>query len=477
MNAENGAAHPTSPWWRRFLGVKARSAVAATVIVAVALAVSAVALTVLLRQSLTDSVDAAVGSAVRDVSTQLQSSAGVDAGATDALSGVIRVASRQGTLVQVLSPSGAVVAASADIDGEPPLAAQLMASGDRVLEDGKLPVEEEDTFRVVKAGIATDAGTFTVIAAQSLERVNASTSTVLSLLAIGYPLLLVVVGTSTFWFVGRSLRPVEAIRTKVASIGGRELTERVPVPRAQDEVARLAVTMNEMLDRLEAAQLSQRRFVADASHELRSPIATLKTIAEVTLAHPERTDSAVVSEGFLAETTRLERLVSDLLLLARADESGFPIDRLEVDLDDVLNAERDRVRSTTNLTVTARVSALQVSGNPHQLAQALRNLVDNAIRHARTEIDLVLYTEGDNAVIEVVDDGPGIPEADRTRVFDRFVRLDESRERGGGGSGLGLAIVQEIVHAHGGVVMVADTEVGAALRVRLPLKKGSAVIG
>jgi signal transduction histidine kinase len=457
--------------------VKARSAVAATAIVAVALVMSAAALIVLLHQSLMDSVDTAINSTVRDVSAELRSPAGGDASATEALRSLIRVASRQGTLVQVLSPSGAVVAVTADLEGEPPLSPQLTTAGDRVQEERKLPVGEEDTFRLIKAGVATDAGTFTVIAAQSLERVNASTTTVLSLLAIGYPLLLVIVGASTFWFVGRSLQPVEAMRAKVAGIGGRDLTERVPVPRAQDEVARLAVTMNEMLDRLEAAQLSQRRFVADASHELRSPIATLKTIAEVNLAHPERADSTVVSEGFLAETRRLERLVGDLLLLAHADESGFPTGRLEVDLDDVLSSERDRVRSTTDLTVTARISAVRVRGNPHQLAQAVRNLVDNAIRHARSKVDLALYTEGNKVVIEVADDGPGIPEADRERVFDRFVRLDESRERGRGGSGLGLAIVQEIVHAHGGVVMVADTVVGATLRVMLPLAEGSPLVG
>lgn len=475
MPAESEAGAKTGSW-RRFLGVKARSALAATAIVGIALAVSSGALTVLLQQSLTDGVDAAVRTVLSDVSLELKTARNPASGTSaQGLAGVIRVASRQGTLVQVLSPSGAVVAASADMEGERALSSPVTTVGDPISADVHLPVGEEDTFRLIKVGATTDAGTFTVIAAQSLKRVTASTGTLLSLLAIVYPLLLLVVAASTFWFVGRSLRPVEAIRATVASIGGKQLGERVPVPRTHDEVARLAATMNEMLARLESAQLSQRRFVADASHELRSPIATLKTIAEVHLAHPERADNAVVAEGFLAETTRLERLVGDLLLLARADERGFPIDRVDVDLDDLVSAERDRVRSTTAVGVTARISAVRVRGNQHQLAQALRNLVDNAVRHARTHVELALYAESGFAVIEVIDDGPGIPAAEHRRVFERFVRLDESRGRAEGGSGLGLAIVQEIVRAHGGTVAVVDTPAGATLRVRLPLGEESAL--
>lgn len=472
MKTTSGPHRYSAPWLQSIWGVKARSAFAATLIVALAMAASSVALILLLQRSLTGSVDAAVTDRVREVSAELQSAGPQpDASAIqDALDTVLRGSSRERTVIQVLSPSGTVVAASPDIDGEQPLLPRLQAADELVREDRSLPVEEEDTFRVIRAGVDTGAGIYTVIAAQSLESVSDSTSTVLSLLSIGYPLLLLVVGTSTFWFVGRSLRPVEAIRTKVAGIGGRELTERVPVPAAQDEVARLAVTMNQMLDRLESAQLSQRRFVADASHELRSPIATLKTITEVNLAHPEEIDNITVAEGSLAEITRLERLVNDLLLLARADEKGLDDDRLDVDLDDLLSAEHERVRSTTTLTATSRINAVQTVGNPHQLAQALRNLVDNAVRHAHDRIGLALYREDDNAIIEISDDGPGIPAKDRQRVFDRFVRLDESRERRGGGSGLGLAIVWEIIHSHGGTVIVVDSEEGALVRVTLPVK-------
>jgi len=438
-------------------------------VVAIALAVSAGALVLLLQRSLTSAVDASVTAVAREVASEVASArAGpVPIAGREAVISAITAASRQRTVVQVLDPNGTVAAAAASIDGEDPLTDLAPRAGRVIRQDLRLPVGDDETFRVLSIGVATEQGTYTVIAGQSLDPVEDSTKAVLTLIVIGYPALLLVVAASTYWFVGRSMRPVEAIRAKVAGIGARELTERVPVPAARDEVASLAETMNQMLDRLEAAQHSQRRFVADASHELRSPIATLRASAEVTLAHPEH--NADVAETFLVETQRLERLVNDLLLLARADERGLQPDRREVDLDDLLTAEQSRIRATSDLSVTARITAVRVLGEAHQLAQALRNLVDNAARNATTSVGLALHRDGDNAVIEIADDGPGIPATQRRRVFDRFVRLDESRERARGGSGLGLAIVLEIVTAHGGTVVVHDNAPGALLRVTLPL--------
>jgi signal transduction histidine kinase len=458
--------------WRHWLGVQARSALAATVIVALALALAAGALVLLLQRSLIAGIDAGLVSSAREVAAEIAPAAPGSPNSSDrddALDAAVAAVARQRTIIQVLSPQGTVLASSADIEGEGFFTKARPRPGRLVRENLRLPVEDEDAFRVLSLGVGTDEGTYTVTTGQSLDPVDDSTTAVVALLAVGYPLLLVVVGASTFWFVGRSLRPVGAIRAKVASIGGRELTGRVPVPAARDEVARLAVTMNEMLDRLEAAQRSQRRFVADASHELRSPIATLKASAEVALAHPGQSDRGGVAEGVLAETQRLERLVNDLLLLARADERGLHPDRRVVDLDDLLIAEQNRIRATTDLTVTTRISAVQIVGDAHQLAQVLRNLIDNATRHATTGIDLALRRDGDDAVVEIADDGPGIPVADRRRVFDRFVRLDESRERARGGSGLGLAIVHEIVNAHGGTIRVGDNAPGATLRLTLPV--------
>ncbi|MCU1569362.1 MAG: ATP-binding region, ATPase domain protein [Naasia sp.] len=471
VRAAAGLDADRAPWWQRFVGVRARSAVAASLIVAVALAVASGALILLLQRTLADSIDAAVTDRIREVASQLQAlpdDPSTPAGA-DAVGEVVRAASRQGAVLQVLSSSGSVVGQSPQIEGEPPLAPPVAVADGLLRENRTLPVQEEELFHLVSSAVDTPTGTYTVIAAQSLEPVDGSTSAVLPLLATGYPILLAIVGGSTFWLVGRSLRPVEAIRAKVARIGGHQLGERVPVPPTRDEVARLAVTMNEMLDRLEAAQLAQRRFVADASHELRSPVATLKASAEVALLHPQQRDDTELAEGFVAEATRLERLVNDLLLLAHADERGLPVERRQVDLDDLLTAELERMRAIGSVEVTARIEAVQIWGSPHQLAQLLRNLVDNALSHAASSITLTLRAEGGKAVLEVLDDGPGIPPELREQVFDRFVRLDESRGRAGGGTGLGLAIVREIVHAHSGTVAVVDSDVGAALRVVLPV--------
>ncbi|RPF28026.1 signal transduction histidine kinase [Georgenia muralis] len=460
------------PWWHRHLGVRARSTLAATLVVALALAAASAALVVLLQRSLVAGIDAAVTTRAEEIA-DLVPAAGLDRadpGAVEALTVAVAAASAQDSVVQVLAPDGRVMASSEDIDGEAALSPAHPAPGELVRQDRRTPVDD-DRFRLVVTAADTDAGVYTVVVGQSLGAVEDSVQAVTALVAVGYPILLVVVGAATSWFVGRSLRPVEAIRAKVAGIGGRELTERVPVPAARDEVARLAVTMNQMLDRLEAAQRSQRQFVADASHELRSPIATLKAAAEIALAHPDQADAdpASVAAGTLAETSRLERLVNDLLLLARADERGLHPDRHEVDLDDLLTAEATRLRATTALHVTSRIHAVRVLGDAHQLAQALRNLVDNAGRHATAEVGLTLTRDGAHAVIEVSDDGPGIPQADRERVFDRFVRLDDSRQRARGGSGLGLAIVREIATAHRGTVAVVDGPAGATLRLTLPV--------
>jgi signal transduction histidine kinase len=289
----------------------------------------------------------------------------------------------------------------------------------------------------------------------------------LTLLVIGYPLLLAIVGAATFVFVGRSLHPVEAIRRRVATITGRDLRARVPVPAARDEVARLAETMNAMLDRLEASANTQRRFVSDASHELRSPLTTLRAGLEL-LATQQPATAGTTMDMVIEETDRLDRLVSALLLLARADDQGLALRAADVDLDDLVDAERQRLHHS-HLAIVVTAQPVRVRGDAHQLAQALRNLVDNAVRYARRTVAVRLWQENGFALLEVADDGPGIPATDRERVFERFVRLDESRSRDAGGSGLGLAIVREIANAHGGYVRVVDSPAGTVMRLSIPL--------
>jgi signal transduction histidine kinase len=225
-----------------------------------------------------------------------------------------------------------------------------------------------------------------------------------------------------------------------------------------------------MLDRLEAAQARQRRFVSDASHELRSPIASIRQHAEVALAHPERADAVDFARVVLDEDLRVQRLVDDMLFLARADEHGIQLTRRPVDLDDVVFEEAARVRATTTLLVdTSRVSGGRVQGDRERLRQLVRNLVDNATRHAATTVRFVLTAVGGETVLRVDDDGPGIPAADRERVFERFVRLDGARDRDHGGAGMGLAIVAEIAAAHGARARVTDGDGGGAcVEVRFP---------
>jgi signal transduction histidine kinase len=369
--------------------------------------------------------------------------------------------------VQVLDQNDRVLANSSDIPGAGPLVAVHVAPGHVISLQQQLPFDE-DAYRVTARGGSDDGRAFTVLVGQSLGPVEATIKSVLSLLAIGSPLLLVALGVATFVFVNRSLRPVGAIRATVASINERDLSERVVVPPADDEVSRLAVTMNALLERLDSAQKVQRQFVADASHELRSPIATLATTAEIALAHPDADAPRDFPTAVLEESKRLERLVGDLLVLARADERGLRPRRDDVDLDDLVDAERHRVASISDLAVTVRISATRAPGDLHQLRQVVRNLVDNAVQHAKSRVEFTVQQDGDLAVLEVFNDGPGIAIADRSRIFGRFVRLEESRDRASGGTGLGLAIVREIVAAHRGTVIVVDDPDGVRFRVELP---------
>lgn len=430
-------------------------------VVTVGLASAAVLLVLQLQRALLDGVDAATVARARDVAAQL-GQAGDPAAA--ALPGTGDVA-----LVQILDTRGVVVAASPNVTGEPAITGLRPAAEQLLRQDTRTPVGD-DVFRVVALGQLSNGTRYTVVVAQSLAGVADSVRTVLRLLLVGVPALVVVVGGVTFLFVGRGLRPVEGIRVSVASIGAGDLDARVPLPPGRDEIARLAGTMNAMLDRLAAAQHTQRRFIADASHELRSPIATLKASVEVADVDRDPSTLAAVLATVSAETERLERLVADLLVLVRADEQGLQLSSADVDLDDLVRAEVRRLRASTELRVEACVSPVRVLGDPHRLSQALRNVVDNAARHARSTVAVGVHRAGDTAVIEVGDDGPGVPVADRARVFGRFVRLEESRARSAGGSGLGLAIVAEVLAAHGGTVrFVEGTEPGTTVRIELPL--------
>jgi signal transduction histidine kinase len=351
------------------------------------------------------------------------------------------------------------------MEGEPPIADLRPGESTRVPET---PIED-DEFLLVAVEAETDDGTMTVIVGRTLETVEDARATLTGLLRFGAPAVIAIVALITWWVVGRALAPVEAVRSEAAAISAEALHRRVPVPPTHDEIARLGVTLNEMLDRLERAQVRQQRFVADASHELRSPIASIRQHAEVAQSHPDSTTVTELAGAILDEERRVEQLVDQMLTLARADER-IALQRRMVDLDDIVFDEVERARTRSTVTVDAtKVSAGQVAGDPGQLRHAVRNLLDNALRHARSTVAVTLQEHDSLVELSVDDDGPGIPEQERERVFERFVRLDDARSRDRGGAGLGLSIVAAIAVAHAGTVTATSSPLGGArLQVVLP---------
>ena len=475
-------------WWLG-AGVQVRSTVAATLLQAAVVAAAGAVLLLALHNNLQTSIDAGNLATAQGISAFVdQEIAGSSAASgdnvteqdnapdRDDLQGAIDAAARRRAVVQVLNADGAVIASSSDLRGFRSLAHDVPAAGEtRILERG-LPFDD-DPYRFTALGGDVDGARFTVLIGQSLGTGEDTLHAAEVALAVAGPLLLLAVAGATYLFIGRSLRPVAGIRSTVEGISLRDLSERVPVPPGNDEVSQLARTMNTMLADLDRATTAQRQFVSDASHELRSPVATLRAAADIALTVPDRGDRADLAVLVRGEAERLDRLVADLLLLARVDEhsrSSTHAPRLdEVDLDDLVTTEARRLRTATTLDVAARREPARVLGDTHALSRVLRNLTDNAARHAATTVSITLHRNGSTAVLDVVNDGPPIPGADRERVFDRFVRLEESRARDLGGTGLGLAIVREIVLAHGGTVRVLDPDSGpgTCFRIELPISE------
>lgn len=327
-------------------------------------------------------------------------------------------------LIQVVAADGSVLASSPNVDGEPAVA--RLDPGESV--ETTIPLGDDEFF-VVAAGIEGDGEASTVLVGRALDDVSETTSAVVLVLLVGVPLLLIVVGATTWWLVG-------------------------PVLAREERAAR-----------------RQRQFVSNASHELRSPIAAVRQHAEVALAHPDRVAVDDLARPVLGETIRLQAMVEDLLLLARVDERALRLEHDAVDVDDLVLDEIRRLRTSTDLVVDGSgVHASRVRGDARMLGRVLRNAGDNAARHARETVALSTSRVAGGIEICVDDDGPGIAADDRSRVFERFVRLDEARARDHGGSGLGLAIVAELVAAHGGRVAIAESPLGGVrLRITLPV--------
>lgn len=339
-------------------------------------------------------------------------------------------------------------------DGDP----ELLDRGDDVIAVG-YPVTLGDTEAVIAVS-------------SPLKPVTDSVAALSATLLFLVPGLTAAIAAAAWLIIGRTLRPVDAITAQVNEIGGESLDERVPQPAADDEIGHLASTMNRMLDRLQQARDTQRQWISDASHELRSPItATLSTL-EVARSHPDKTNWAATADTLHDESARLAALVDDLLLLARLDETGTVSHVADVDLDELCLSEAGRPHpSPVHVHIQDPV---RVAGSLPNLTRALRNLVDNAARHAAGRVDITLGRDNGAAIIHVDDDGPGIPEERREQIFDRFSRLDESRHRANGeGAGLGLAIAKGIITRHQGTLTVDESPRGGArLTITLPVETG-----
>lgn len=422
------------------------TAVAAAAIVLLAVSAAVVALQ---RQALAGALDEALTDRVEDV---------VAAWRKGRLPARITPATGE-EVAQVVGPDGRIVAATRNLRNSPALPVSVPPAGGTATD---LRIGDDDVRLLSRAvpglgdvHVGTDAGA-----------ARESTAALVRALAITVPLAVAALGILTWWLVGRALRPVETIRAEVSEIESSDLGRRVPQPGTNDELDRLAVTMNEMLARLEHSAAGQQRFVADASHELRSPLARLRTLLEVELAsnpHP-----ADVTRQALDDVIGMQRIVTDLLHLARADAGELITAREPVDLDDIVLREVRRMRDECGLTIdVSRVSGAHVRGDAAQLTAAVRNLTDNAQRHARSTIRLSLGEQDGEAVLVVRDDGSGVPATDAERIFDRFARVDAARAPDGG-VGLGLAITRDIATRHGGRVTLLPDGPGAAFELRLP---------
>jgi signal transduction histidine kinase len=445
------------------LGISARSAAISAAVVLVAFTLTGAAFDLILYRSLLVGVDDATAGRVRLIVDALQAAPPND------LDSALLVTNQRVVAVQVIASDGKVVkrAGSAPTTPLTPVT-EFNFNLRRGMSDDAVP---DDNMRVSGQRVNTASGEYTVLVGGGSEAVEETARIVALLLVGGAPIIIGVAATASYRLVRQSLQSMDAIRSRVAEISTSDLAERVPVPTRRDEISALAVTMNEMLARLEAGHRAQQRFLSDASHELRSPLATIISGLEVAEAHPELLDANLAVDTLLPEAHRMGVLIEDLLLLARADEQSLVARKQNVPVHELAEVEAARVRRD-GCTIHTRISPACLIGDRAAVSRVIRNLVDNAVRHAKSRVDVQVGTEGGHVTLTVTDDGPGIAPVDRARVFERFVRLEPDRARSSGGTGLGLAIVAEVVAAHGGTVNIGDRS-GGGTTITVTLPHGS----
>jgi signal transduction histidine kinase len=436
-----------------------RTTVFAALVVTLALVAGAVLLLVVQRRALVAGVERNARNRADDVGALVR---------RRTLPTRLTAANEDAAFTEVVSADGRVLAASKNVEEQGPVVRTRPRGTHTVLLTRTIPALDDQQFRVAAVRVDTSSGPVYVYAGDRLEQVDDATEHLALVLALGVPLFAGLVALVTWRVTGRALRPVEAIRTEVSEIGEHDLHRRVPEPDTHDEIGRLARTMNLMLARLDEAAERQRRFVSDASHELQSPLTSLRARLEVDLASPSEPDWRSNEQEALDEVTEMQQLVDDLLTLARIEGPVDTVAGVPVDLDDVLLREAERVRTRSGLELDLHgVSAGQVVGDADQLRRAVRNVLENAERYAATRISASVTETDDTVELWIEDDGPGIPAALREQVFERFARIDDARSRDGSRTGLGLAITRAIVTAHGGRITVEDAP-GARFVMRFP---------
>jgi len=452
-------------WWRQ-RSLRARLTLITSAGLALALAGAAVLLVNALRVSLIRGLDDSARQGAVTVATLIDQ---------DRLPSPVPVAT--GTItIQVLNAQGRITDTSPGADRLVPMLSLAQAQAAARTGQGSMlngpPLGMPGLLRVVAVAAS---GHHIVIAAVPFAQARDSLATLAKALAIGTPLLFGLLALATWLVTGYTLRPIAELRRGAAEVTETGVPRDLPVPPAHDEVRSLAVTLNDMLSRLADAQQRQRDLVSDTAHELRSPIASIRAQLEVALDHPDGLDWPETARDVHADTLRLARLTEDLLLLARLD--GQHLRRKPTDLSALCGSVAARY-TTARVPVRAGAPApCVVAGDPDALSRLLVNLLDNAVRHAASQVCVSVRGDAGWAVLVVSDDGPGIPAEDAERAFGRFSRLDNARSRTGEegveGAGLGLAIVRSTAEAHGGTVSLSDAGPGLRAVVRLPLAPGA----
>jgi signal transduction histidine kinase len=468
------------PVHRRLWGtLRVRVTAAAVVLLTVALLVSVVALAGFLRRTIVGNVEQHLDNQINEVAAMAR---------RGELPAAVTPTGRESGQIQVIDTDGRVVARSSgvataarfDVLARPAPGARVAATVDGVKVDG----DRGEHYRVVARSTDTPSGPVVVYGVSTLRGADRSVRALKRASLVGIPALVLLAGLFAWRAVRRALEPVDAMTAEVDEIEANALDRRLAAPAGDDEIARLARTLNHMLDRLDTAVRLQRRFAADASHELRSPLAAARAQLEVGLAYPDRTDWPATAANVLDEVDRLERLAGELLDLARFDAGTAGDDaaaaaarRERLDLVEVVGREaaspewRDLPLAPP---VVEGDGPLVVVADPDLITRVLRNLLANAARHARSKVWLEVgadgaATAGRVAWVRVANDGPAVPVGHRERIFEPFARIDDARTARAGGAGLGLAIARRIARAHEGDLVLEPGTDGAAFRLTLPL--------